>query len=566
MGSAITKIDAEELQKKKQPSVLEVLRTVPGVAVVQSGGRGRQTSVFIRGGKSDHTLVLIDGVRVNSVNTGQYDFADLKTENIERIEILRGPQSVLYGSEAIGGVISIFTKQGEGEAKSTLSAEGGSNATQQYTGTISYGGEQFRSSSSVSFFDTDGFSTASRGTEEDGYSNVNVATQNGVNFLDDGRADFVFRYTRGDVDLDGFEFGIGPVDDLNAEQTRDTYIGSVKVSKPFSDKVTPSIQFGYVDESLEGEDPDTEFNNFDIKSELFSITPTLEIAPIESNTITLGYEFETRSGSTSESLDETRDFNSFFLQDQHSFDDWLFLTGGVRYDDDSEFGGETTYRVSFAALSEDTGSRLHASYGTGFKAPTLNELFFPGFGNPELEPETSWGYDVGVEQELGSDAAVLDVTFFQNEFDDLITFDPNTFLAANINSAEAWGIETVLDLRLCSFADLVSQYTYTDSEDNSTGELLPRRPRHRWSFDLFLSPIEKFDAALTFLMVQDRIDSDGGDMDDYERVDLTLSYDVTEKIKPFVRFENLFDQDYQELPGFSSPGFVVFGGVELFGF
>lgn len=566
IGSSATVITQETIERKKHRSVLEVLRAVPGLEVSQIGGPGRTTGVLMRGNESDHTLVLIDGVRVNDNTSGQFDFANLKTDNIERIEIIRGPQSVLYGAEAIGGVIHIITKTGRKGVHASASAEGGSHGTQGYRASVDFGNDIARNSTSLSYLRTDGISAAAsnRGNEEeDFYDSINFSSRSSLFFLEDGQADLSVGYTSSTTELDGFDFETGPVDDPNAEQDTDTLTASLSVEKPLNDWLTPRIEVGFFDNDTQGKDPDTSFNNFTIDSQTLTTTAQVDLFPeFLGGPTSLGYVFESREGVNPGNYDETREVNSLFLQKRFSVDEWIFLTTGVRYDEDSEFGSEVTYRATMAVLLKDSGSRVHSSYGTGFKPPSFNELYFPNFGNPDLDAETSWGYDVGIEQVLLEDLAALDVTFFHNNVDDLISFDSTTFLAANIDEAEALGVESVLSLEPLEILIADLSYTYTDSENKETGAILPRRPRHRASIDLHFALDERSDITFSGLLVNSRRDSDGVRMDNYQRFDLTAGYRLSEHLKPYVRIENLFDESYEEIPGYGTLGFSVFAGIQ----
>ena len=565
VGSSISLIDQEKIEKKNQATVLEVLRTTPGLEVVQVGGVGRTASIFIRGADSDHTLVLIDGVRVNDNTTGQFDFANLKAENIERIEILRGPQSVLYGSEAIGGLINIITKTGAQGLHASSSAEGGSHGTQHYKGNLSWASKQVHTSTTLSYLRTDGISAAAanRGnTEKDAHDNFSVSNRSGLGFLDNGKADLSLRYSSATTEVDGFSFGIGAVDDPNFEQDTNSLSASFTLSKNLTDSIIPNIELGFTDIDLKGSDPDTDFNNFDIDDQTQSFTSKVDFLMPWDGVISLGYSFEYRASENKDNFDEKRDINSFFVLKQYSWNDKLFLTGGVRSDKDSDFGEEVTYRITSAYLLKETGTRLHASYGTGFKSPSFNELFFPNFGNPNLDAETSWAYDIGVEQTLANGKAVADISFFLNSIDNLISFDSTTFLAENIEEAEIKGVESTLSLALADWLDSSLAYTYTDSENKTVGGILARRPRHRGALELFAAPIENLETSLSFVLVNSRRESDRSKMDNYEIVNIAASYAASKHIKPFLRIDNVFDESYEEVNGFGTAGFSVYAGIE----
>lgn len=569
VGSSVTVIDSEQIKKKGYFSVAEVLRDVPGVEIVQSSTVGSVSSIFIRGGESDHTLLLIDGVRANDNNIGAFDISNLKAENIERIEILRGPQSVLYGSEAIGGVVNIFTKKTSKGLGVSASTQGGSYGTQEHKATLGVAGETYSSSTTLSYFRTDGISAAAKNrgnSEKDFYDNLSISNGSRVQVPGGVDIDFSFRYFTANLEVDGFEFGTGAVDDLNAEQDTDTIASSAKLHKAFSDVLAATVELGVLDVDSKGSDPDTAFNNYKIDNQTQSVTTKLDYTPdVAKETdlvFSLGHVYEIRKGRNAGNFNQTRDVNSFFLENQLGFYKRLFMTLGVRTDHDSIFGDRTTFRTTLASLFSNTGSRVHASFGTGYKAPSFNELFFPNFGNPNLKPETSWGYDVGVEQKV-CEHLTADVTVFQNVISDLITFNPSTFLAANIQEARVFGIESNLDFRFTDSLSANMNYTYTRSKDQATGRILPRRPRHRGTVGLVYHPVEKLSSNLSLILVNGRKDSDGTKMDNYERVDFSTSYQLTENIRPFVRVRNLFDQDYEEVSGFGTFGFSVYGGAEI---
>lgn len=565
-GSSISVLNEEEIKASKQQTVLEVLRNVPGLNVVQTGGPGRATSVFLRGSESDHTLVLIDGVRVNTNASGEFDLANLKAENIERIEVIRGAQSVLYGSEAIGGIINIISKRTEDELEASLKTTAGSFGTQDYLARVGTRSENTHISFSASYFDNDGFSATSEdngNTERDSHDNLTLSGIAGAEFLGDGEVVLSARYSNASSDIDGFEFGVGPTDDPNSVQDTDLFSGSLGLSKPLAEWLEARVTLGLTDESLEGRDPDTEFSNFEIENQSHSVVTQLEFTPLASLVSILGHSFEHRKAENIGSFESQRDVNAFFLENQLQASESATLTAGVRHDINSDFGEETTFRTSASVQAPNNFARLHASFGTGFKAPSFNELFFPGFGNPELDAETSWGYDIGVEVPVLDNRIVFDVTFFQSRIDDLIVSDSETFLAANISEAEIWGIESSAKLKLGEFLSATLNYTFQEAENEDTGLQLARRPKHQGGLTLISSPVEPLELSLGFVLVRDRIDSDMTDMDDYEVVNFAASYQVNPNLRPFFRIDNLFDQNYEEVNGFESSDFAAYGGLEI---
>ena len=572
VGSSVTVIDREDIERRKKTTVLELLRSVPGLAVVQGGGPGRTASVFVRGGNSSHTLVLLDGMRLNDNTTGAFDFADLTTDNIERIEILRGPQGTLYGSEAVSGVVSITTRRGRGEPEFWLQAEGGSEAHGRLAAGSSGSRGAYDYSLSLAEVRTEGLSAASERTgnvEEDPWQNTTLTARLGRSFLGDGRINLALRATEGDTEIDGFAFGVGPADAPEARQRREAWNAALTVEKRLAPFFKQTVMLATHRNDLEGKDPDDPFGNFTIESEsteIFSQSEVeLQTSERRSDVLTFGLRLERREGRSVGFFDASLDLRSAFVQTLHTWNDRHTLTASVRHDDHEVFGGETTYRVTASAgLSAST--RLHGTFATGFKAPTLNDLFFPGFGNPDLEPETSEGFDLGVEQSFAGGDVVVDLTYFDHRFEDLILF---TFPGGvqNVAEADVDGFEASLRYEPSTRLFLGLSHTRTDSEDRTTGTQLARRPKDRSVVDVAFRPAKRFSGSATFLIVRDRIDSDGSVMDDYERLDLTLEYRPRSgawgELAPYLRLENFLDEEYEEIPGFTTPGALFVVGLRL---
>ncbi len=564
VGSSVTVIGRQEIERRHKTTVLELLRTVPGLEVVQSGGPGKATSVFIRGGNSSHTLVLIDGVRINTNTSGDFSFSDLSTDHIERIEVLRGPQSGLYGSEAVAGVVSISTLRGAGPMQAWASGEVGSDNLSRLRAGVRGGTETWDYSMAVADVQTDAVSAASEAagnTEDDPWQNLTVSGRLGRSFLDDGRIDLAVRYTDGDTDIDGFTFGVGPTDDLNSRQTHETLTAGLTVTAPIRSWWTQSFFLGAGNDEIVGTDPDDFFSNFDILSETSEFSTQADLTLSPNDTLTVGYRVEKRDAENIGAFDTSLYVRSFFAQNLWSWRDRHHLTVSVRNDDHESFGDETTYRLTGSLrLAENT--RFHGSFGTGFKAPTFNDLFFPGFGNPDLLPETSEGLDLGLEQTLLDGHLVLDLTFFDTNFDDLILF---TFPAGLVNVATATSKGFELSARWEPTEKLLFQvsHTFNETEDKTTGLQLARRPEHRSVLYLAFEPAERLRGTASLVVVRDRIDSDGSVADDYERLDLSLDYRASSLLRPYLRLENLLDEEYSEVPGFTTPGFTAAIGLSV---
>lgn len=561
VGSSVTVIDRAEIERRRAVTVADLLATVPGVAVSRSGGRGGGVSVFLRGANSSHTLVLVDGVRANATGSGAFDWADLVTDGIERIEVLRGAQSAIHGSEAIGGVISIVSRRGGSAQRDgldgSLAVEAGSRDWRRLAGRLAGGAGAWDWSLAASDQRTDGISHAPAAlgnTERDPWENATAAATLGRAWGDDGRGQLSVRWFDATAGLDAFVFPVGLVDDPNYFQDRRGVIGSFQLEKKLGRRWTQRLRLGVADEETATRDPDPEpaFH----RSTFLGTTADAEIAADVvlggGHTLSAGYVFERRRGEQVEAFDVEADLHSLYLEDRFAWRG-VELAVGARHDDHSVFGGETTVRGT-AAWRLGEATRLHGSFGTGFKAPTFVDLYFPFFGNPELAPETSESWDLGVERSWRGGRLVGDLTAFAARYDDLITFDTRTFLAANVARAEAEGVEAALAWRPGPRWGLSGAYTLTDSADLASGELLPRRPRHAASLTLDLAPAPRWTAVATLVAVADRIDSDGRRLADTERLDLVVDYAWTPRLGASLRVENLFDEDGEGVGGYASPG------------
>ena len=575
VGSSVTVIGRAEIERRRKATVAELLRTVPGLEINRTSGPGSITSAFIRGGNSAFTLVLVDGVRVNSPASGGYDLSALVTDNIERIEIVRGPQSTLYGSEAIGGVIHITTRKGQGPARFGIYGEAGSLDSSRFGASLSGSGSRFDYSLSASALDTEGVSAASErfgNLEADGAENQTFSARLGWRLgagqsgRTDGRIDLSVRSVDADTEIDGFGFdpdrGFVPVDDPNTLQQRESLNAQLDARVPLGRRWTQTFRVGVSDESFDTTDPDSPFNNFGNDVQLVELSTQAEIAVSTTGTFLAGFEHETREAESVGSFAEEVDITSFYAQQRWAGQQGA-LTVGVRHDDHETFGGETTWRLTGSWGWGDVSrgrTRLHAAVGTGFRAPSLNELFFPFFGNLGLEPETSEGFDVGIERTAAGGRFRIDLTYFDNAFEDLIGVD-SAFMAINIDEATARGVELTLGWRPNETWYLEGSHTYTDTENETTGLQLARRPENRSVLRLGFAPVPRLDGEVSVIAVRDRIDTNGADMDDYDRVDLSLGWKLRPALSLYARAENLLDEDYEEVPGFTTPGAVTVIGL-----
>jgi len=593
VGSSITVITREEIEQRQKPFVLDLLRTVPSVDVVQQGGPGGLTYVGIRGDKPEHTLVLMDGVRMNDPAStgGSFDFSTLTTDNIERIEILRGPQSTLYGSDAIGGVINIITRRGTGKPAGFVSAEGGSFGTALEKAALGGGIGILNYSLGLSRQDTSGISSAAErlgNHETDGYHATSVSTRLGISPVRNFDFDCIVRYVNSKADLDNG--GGAGMDDPNyivrSEQAIVRGQGRLSLFQDFWEQ-TLGISFSNLDRKFRNDTDalhpyDLERGTYHGESLAVDWQNTLRLH--KTNTLILGLETREEKARTdyysgsfygpysSVFPGESDRITGYYLQDRISLWDSWFTTLGVRLDDHSRFGTETTYRFTSSYILKQTGTRFKGSYGTGFKAPSLYQLYAPIYGNQALQPEKSTGWDIGVEQALLSGRVELGATWFSNDFEDLIEFDSSASRYRNTAKAESYGVELTATVTPTDDLTLQAGYTWTKTKDKATGLELLRRPEDKFSFDANYRFNKKGNVNLEVAYVGKRHDNyfdpltyatTRVELGGYLLVNLAASYDITRWLQLFARIDNLFDREYEEAYGYGTPGISAYGGVKV---
>lgn len=605
VASSVTVITAEDIQRRQFRSVSDALRSVPGVHVVRSGGPGQQTSVFMRGANSNHTLVLIDGIEVSDPSSpaGAVDFSSLLLDNIERIEVVRGPQSTLYGSDAIGGVIHITTRRGEGDLHGAGKLEGGSDNT--FNQQASAAGSTDRTNYSFSFtrIDTDADSvTPSRlrngaSAEDDNHENLTASARIGMKLSETLEFNFFGRYIDSETDLDPEleSGGFGTTEDRDAELDQTEYLlrGEARASllgglwdATFSTSYTDYDRKNRNDRQSATETRTrTDFEGDKLKFELKN-----DLYVHDEHILTLGLETEKEEMDSGGFSDfggfivgektgaDTRN-SAVYVQDQFSYGDSLFGTLGFRYDDPDDYGSEVTYRVAPVYIHGETGTRIKASVGTGFKAPTLfqTEGFTPNNfgsfyrGNPDLDSEKSFGWEIGIEQALWNDRLNLGVTWFKSDIDDLMQVVFDEFFNStyeNIDEADIYGVEAFIHTTPFKPLTVRLDYTYTDAEENDTGDRLLRRPKHKLDVDMAYRPVPKMSISLAVNLVSDYADisrETGRTVngDDYATLDITAEYNINPRWRVFGRVENATDEHYEPADGFQESDRGFFAGAEL---
>jgi vitamin B12 transporter len=587
-GSSVSVLTGQELKDGQYRNALNAIRQLPGVDVVQSGGNGGNAGVFLRGGNSEHTLVLLDGIELNNPATANRSFnlANLTLENIDRIEVVRGPQSTVYGSDAMGGVINLISKKAAKGVKANISSEAGSYNSFTQIGNVSYGGDKFDVSTGITRQDIGGISSADArygNKEQDDYQNTSLSNRLRFEPLKGYEATNTLRYTRSHSNLDNG--GGAGFDDPNRWIRNEEFFTRGDISaKYLSDTLTPSAYIAYTRHSLDDvNSPDSnsiELLNSNYSGDIVTVGSRAKWAPNESFNAVLGAETQGERASSSYRSDGAfgpfednlygtgARTNSFYLESRALYNQKAYIDAGVRHDNHSIFGDRTTFKVAPAVHISDS-IKLRGSVGTGFKAPSLVQLY-SSYGNKDLKAETVTGWDVGVDQEIVKDTLTGTLTFFNNSYDELITFSPSTFVLENISKAATHGIEVGSNWEICDALSMRVAYTYTDTENDTTGESLLRRPRNKNSLTIVYKPTDRFRAQVQWRLYSSRFDSDfnayppqrvalGG----YGLVDIAASYKLNQTLELFSRIDNLFDQEYQEVLGYGAMGAAAYAGLKV---
>ena len=571
VGQAITVIDAETIEQRQTVDVVDLLATTPGVRFNRTGSTGSVAGISIRGAETTQTLVLIDGVKVNDpsgIGDG-YDFGHLLTGNIDRIEVLRGSNSVVHGSQAIGGVVSLMTATPAEGFAANASADYGYSDT--LTAKADVSGTAGRVSGGIggAYFRTDGISSAAVGTEKDGYKNFAGNARLKVAFSDALSLDLRGYYITADLAYDSF-FG-APADSADVAKL-DQYVGYAGLNLAlFDGRFTSRAAVTWLRNDrdyyfVRGTAPDYGYSGTNLRFEYQGV-----VAPSDSAKLIFGYEHERPDydffgfGSTDS---QRANIDSVYALGIVQPFTGLSLTGGVRHDDHNQFGGATTLGANANYTPNDGATNVRLSYGEGFKAPSLYQLYDAFSGNAALRPERSKSYDIGIDQNLADGRALVSLTAFLRNTTDQINFDNATFTYGNIDRTRAKGIEATLALRPVDALNVTASYSYIDARDRSgrpafDGKRLPRRAAHAisvsadydWSFGL--------STGATITMVGDSFDNAANSvrLDGYALAGVRASLAVTDRIELYGRVDNLFDADYATASGYGTYGRAAYGGV-----
>ena len=587
VGASVTVIDAEKIKTRQSVAVVDLLRTVPGVTFSRNGGIGTTTSVNIRGAESDQTVALIDGVKINDPSTpgGGFNFGNMLTDNIARIEVVRGSQSVLWGSQAIGGVINMITAEPGERIAANASAENGWRDSGKLVGNISGKSGPVAASVGGGYYRTDGISTFSEargGKERDGYRHYGANAKVKVTLSDAISVDLRGWYSDGKTGIDGFApptFTFGDTDETARTKEFIGYAG-LNVAL-FDGRLRNRLAYALTDTRRQNLDftSGAPFETFNAKgrNERFEYQGVFDI--VEGWKAIFGAETEKASFRSSSYggpfATASARIDSVYGQLNAIPVTGLSLAVGLRRDDHDSFGGKTTFAANGVYSPNGGNTSLRASYGEGFKTPSLYQLFSE-YGNGRLKPESSHGWDVGIAQKLLDGRIEAGATWFQRDTGNQIIFINCPALTGicagrpfgtydNVTRGRAEGIELSLNLRPTDALTVETNYSWVKAQNRMTGLDLPRRPRHslnsaidyQWAFGL------KTGATITHVGSSFDNLANTRKLAGYVLVDLRASYPVTKGIEIYGRIENLFDEHYETTYRYGSPGRAAFAGVRL---
>lgn len=567
-GSRVETVSREEIEEKAQPLVIDYLDRLPGISISTPGGPGGEGSLSVRGAPARYVKTLYNGIDISDPSSPrvQTSYQYLLSSGVDTIEVLKGSQSTLYGSDAIAGVIGLSTL-GDIEPGVThlLHGEGGSFGTARGSYGLRAANEDAKAAINIAGFRTDGISAAAAGTERDGYENVtfDAAGEYRLNDVVSVFGSLLYIDAQAEFD-DAF-----PVrDDFTALNLSRQAGGRAGVNVDLLDgrfRNQFSVQAFDIDREIAGTVFDSTYDGTRRKLDYlggYDVNDWL--------TLQFGADYE-RQDITVPGTEADFSLAGGWFQTVLTPTEPLVLTAAVRQDEHSAFGGHTTWRGTGSYEFFETGTRLHSSIGTGFRAPSLNELYGPFGANPALQPETSLSFDIGIEQRFLEDRLVADITFFHLEVDDLIGYVCPPFeidedcsegrYEQTEGTSKQRGVEASVIYDVNEWLALGGAYTYTSTRD-ANGSRNIRVPRHEIGLSAAYRPAEKWTISADAKIAVDTVDSGAFELDDYVLVNAKVAYQATESTEFYVRAENLLDQDYQTVRGYNTPGLAAFAGFK----
>ncbi len=601
-GSTITVIDNVEIERRQTPYLVDLLRSVPGLSVNQQGGAGKLAQIRVRGAEANQVLVMIDGVEANdSTRADDFDFSTLHTGDIARIEIVRGPQSSLWGSDALAGVINIITKQATQTFEASTSVEGGSFGTQQFNGSVGHRGDTYKFRLSANHLDTGGTNVAVAGDEDDGFRSTSVSAKADWQAHDALILDANARVTdiRNETDTGAFT-GI-PTDSDGQTDTFLAYVAANARASLYNNRWTHWVGGAWTRNDNKDRDLLTGSRgrvqgdkvSIDYQTSLRFSTPGLFDAE---HSATFAIDFEERyfkqrgpiSFGADPNQDRKVDTLGYVGEYRVRFFDATTISAGVRHDDNSDFDSVTTFRVSLSHRLSRWGTVFSGAYGTGQKDPTFFDRFgfsaggfFPFVGNSNLKPEKSKGWEVSVQQPLFGDRVSLGATIFSERLKDeingfAIDFTTFTSTAENLDGkSHRDGVELSAAATMTDNLSASASYTYLDANelDRATGIRSDevRRARHQGAVSLNYTLFNgrgNINAHVTHTGDQDDdtflppvFSRQRVSLNNFTLVGVSGSWQLMDQLSVFARAENILDDEYQEVFGFQAPGASAYLGI-----
>lgn len=582
--SSVTVVSGEEIEESGARTVAEVLETVPGLEFNSLGGVGQQQSLFLRGADPEHVVVLIDGIEVNDPSSPKraFNWAHLPVDNIDRIEVLRGGAGALYGSDAMAGVVSIITRRGQGKTRVGVEVEDGSFQSALGRLTVSGGTVRTGYSLTASTFDTEGISAAEEAdgnNEKDSYRSSSLSGRLDLALGPVAHLQLTLAATDSSTELDEingttFLFGDDPNSVIDEETTvLGAWLDLTPAGGPLDQRLGvshTSYRRDYVN-APDALNPNDDSEQDDGAAWHLTWQGTLDLDA--AGLLTVGADYDR------DSVQSSADFSGFpitvdrrktssvgvFIQEQLEATDVVKVTMGARLDDPREADRQVTWQAGAVAGDPGEGLLMRANIATGFKAPTLYQLYNSSSGNPDLASETSRGWEAGLETTAGP--ARIGLSLFDNRFQDLIDFSGLTYF--NVDEAVTRGAEFFAFSSGTAPLTWRLSYTALQTEDVTTGEDLIRRPENKLSLAAGYRFGQTGRISLTGIAVGRRTDKDFSSwpattvaLESYTLVDLAGVIRLGRGLELSGRVENLLDEDYQEAFGYGTPGVSTYLGVK----
>ncbi len=600
VGSSITVIDREQIERRESAFAIDLLRTVPGVAISQSGSIGSQTQLRMRGAEANQVLVLIDGIEANDpAGNAEFAFENLGTWDIDRIEVVRGAQSGLWGSDALAGVINVITQRPDEALSVSGFGEAGAFDTWSAGTRISGGLLGTRAGLSVSSIDSDGSNSSRSGGEDDGYRNRTVSLAVDSSPAENIDLQFNGRYSDIHKEFDNISWLTGlPADTLDETDMSLGYFGTTGTLRLLDERWTQSLRAGWTrsdaDNSNEfGANGSTDADRYAVYYQsTWQFTPANTESAGNSLTFALDHEHEefSQRGTPAPWGDPNQDQSdrntALIAEGLFSPLSQVSVSLSIRHDDNSSFDDINTYRATTAWNDDTMGTRLHAAIGRGQKAPTFIERYgyFPGqfTGNPDLDPERSTAWEFGIDQALLASTARIGATYFHEDMKNEIygfAFDTETFQTTAVNlpgTSKRRGVEVTALAQLSPALNLSATYTYTDATepDATTGDEVReiRRPRHTGSLGTDWTSLDgrlELNATLSYTGTRNddyyppSFIKETVELGAYKLASVAATWRLDDSVRLYTRVDNLFDTSYEDVYGYNTPGMGAYAGLRF---